>query len=957
MQNAKFIDVTRTYIPTDPNSFPTTMHGTGAEDSPENRIPAMAYEGHNFLPTYYGYKSYFGTNQEIGIDALVAKVDFILMYQNTNFENILIALTDTGIWTKRASSSGAWTQSLVVVAPVDPAVHYDWTYVVISQVLYCYQQNAANYQKIVSDITNGIVLTSVVPNTLNMAAQMGIFRAGGRLGFWDSADSVSWSNQDDYSDFVTSVLTLAGSQKFIDVNGRIVIIRGHGPGFIIYCTKSIIFVYPSSNVTMQWQPQVIFSNNGVVYSRMCVESSPDTTHYAYTDSGLYKIESAKEEAIVTEVTDTLAKHDGPVYLSMLEGRYLCLEILDPNFLEGMVQFTEGSTEALTYVWPGASSTLQSATDAEVLAGTNLCATIGAMGSGQFATKPIVGDQMPGTSFKAIWTAYLSNSGNKDTSNVTWTNTPQATVDPNGAEKNQCPAGNANKSSQLTTSSTNKSVVTGAAAYVDGIWTMERFVAAQTAIWELEEANINAWFNTIEARQATVVKVSYAGTFAGDSFTVDKGLIGRYVSRFASPIFSYSPCEFRLTRYCIQAKDVYRIKKNIIKGIDRRTPAAIYGYALTWGTMEADTITVYPDLAAAFAAAGKTPANPPPTHGGGLDTYYFSPSVRSVYVTGPYAIVESPYLMYISTVYFTGAGNTHQVVTITGTGPTNTNVIWVIPNTGRFEITETMIATNSSEDVDIGPIADTGYVTLSNWSYTNNGGGTTTVAAAACGASQIAPSSPYATPQVSGEGSFCSIPFTPVTIPGAPSLAIEWPSESLTIPSGTFLLQNGSIAPKYPTFQGFLVYDLKLKKWGKFKGLYKSLLNYQPINNSLNGVVSYASFGILGGILAVGGKIKLFDAYPSDSYITYGKIGYYRLGITALEEVRVSFASPSTGYVKTDSSITGRFVDPLLAKIKAFTDASSVTLTGGYPGSWCNITISGIYDINYLEFRGLKQGRR
>lgn len=389
MQRSKFIDLTRTFLPVDPNTFPNTLHGTDREDSPENRIPVMAYEGHNFLPTHYGYKSYFGTNSELEIDALTANVDYILMYQNTNFENILIALTDSGIWIKRAATTGAWTQLHTVVPDIDPNVHYEWTYVVISQVLYCYQQNKPNYQKIVSDIAAGVVLTNVVPNTLNMAAQMGIFRAGGRLGFWDSDDSISWSNQDNYADFVTAVLTLAGSQKFIDLNGRIVTIRGHGPGFMIYATKSILFVYPSSDATMQWAVNVIFSNNGIVYPRMCVADSPDTTHYAYTDSGLYKIENAKEEPIITEVTDTLAQHAGPIYLSFQEGRYLFLEIMDPDFLEGQVQFAEGTAEAITYVWPAASS-LQGAVDEEILNGTNMCATIDAMSNGNYMTPPSPG---------------------------------------------------------------------------------------------------------------------------------------------------------------------------------------------------------------------------------------------------------------------------------------------------------------------------------------------------------------------------------------------------------------------------------------------------------------------------------------------------------------------------------------------------------------------------------------
>lgn len=959
MQAPKFIDITRTFLPVDPNTFPTTMHGTSQEDTPEDRIPVMAYEGHNFLPTHYGYKSYFGTTSKVDVNALTARTDFILVFQNKAFENILIALTETGIWTKRAGSSGAWTQSVVYAAPSDPAVHYDWTYVVIAEALYCYQQGRPSYHKIVTSVVNGFTLTTHVPNTLNMAAQMGIFRAGGRLGFWDSDDSVAWSNQDDYTDFAPSILTLAGSQKFLDLNGRITVIRGHGAGFIIYGSKSILFVYPDAANTFQWKVLVIFSNNGVTYPRMCVEASPDTTHFAYTNTGLIRIEQAKAEHIAVEVHDTLAKHAGPIYLSLLEGRYLALELLDPDYLDSLVQFSEGTAEAITYVFPGSSVTLAQAIADETLMGTNYCATIGAMGSGLFADKPVVGDQKPGTPWVPQWTAYISNSGVKDASNITWTNTPVATLDPFGVEANQCPVGNSNKTSQLTTNSTNKTSRTGAEAYVDGKWTMERFVQAQSGVWKLEEDAINSWWNTVIARQKTVVRVTNQATDPTTPMVVDKSLIGRYVRKFSAPIFSFSKCEFRLTRYCISASDLYRIKKNIVVGVNKTTTPVSLGFALAPTSNPGGAWTVYSTPLAALQAA--YPA-------GSLNYYPY---------VGSTSIELNTNLTYNQIAVTRGDGNgsgggpygikIHEIFQVpTGwsyetpgwTGNASSFSLFIYPTAGRWEKTETMIATNWEEPVAIAPIPDVGYCTLTGWGYTKNDNTAGSAAAGACAASQETVPSPSDQVIVGlNNGDFCSVPFQPVTIPGAPSLATAWPSSSVTLPASTFLLQAGSIAPIYPLFYGALVYDLHLKKWGKYKGEYKCLLNYQPINNSLNGVVPFSTFGILAGILNLAGEIRLFDDQPSDSYITYGKIGYYRLGITRPEEVRVSFGSPSTGYVKVDTSLSGRFIDPGLAKIANFTNASSATLTGAYPGSWMNITIGGIFDINYLEFRGFREGRR
>jgi hypothetical protein len=284
-------------------------------------------------------------------------------------------------------------------------------------------------------------------------------------------------------------------------------------------------------------------------------------------------------------------------------------------------------------------------------------------------------------------------------------------------------------------------------------------------------------------------------------------------------------------------------------------------------------------------------------------------------------------------------------------------------------TDNMVATNIGEDVAFGPIPDTGYCTLTGWKYTKTNNTEGTIAAAGCAApaeyptgstTRIAPLV-YTDPEVSDDGNFCSIPFEPVTIPGLPSLAISWPATTVTLPATSFLLQNGSIAPVYPTFEGALVYDLQLKKWGKYKGQYKVLVNYAPLNNAVNGGIPYANFGILGGILDLAGKIRLFDIYPSYSYLTYGKVGYYRLGNTTVEEVHADFATPSTGFLKIDTSVEGRFIDPGLTKSIEFTNASSASVTGANPGSWMNITIGsvtgGTWNLNYLEFRGFQQGRR
>jgi hypothetical protein len=198
---------------------------------------------------------------------------------------------------------------------------------------------------------------------------------------------------------------------------------------------------------------------------------------------------------------------------------------------------------------------------------------------------------------------------------------------------------------------------------------------------------------------------------------------------------------------------------------------------------------------------------------------------------------------------------------------------------------------------------------------------------------------------------------PVEIPGFDWGDYEWPSTSVTIPAGTFLLEDGSSAPIYPTFYGAYVYDLHLKKWGKYDGEYKRLLDYAAINTYLPSQQSFSRFGIFGGILTADGKIRIFDESPAVSQVTYGKIGYYRQGMTSLEEVRVHHREFKTGVIKIESSIEGKLVDGSFTQEANFVDSPMGTKTGGYAAKWHNITIMGQFDLTYLEFRGIITGKR
>lgn len=937
-QTAKFIDVTRTYIPVDPNSFPESLHAANAEAGPEQKVPVMAYKGYNFLPTSYGYKSYFGTASTVGIDALTAKVDAIFIMQNEFYENILIALTDSGVWIKKGEAAGSWTHSIVVVPDPTGASHYEWTYTVIADILYAYQQGQPHYHKFVGADEGQVTVTSVVPTFLNMAAQVGIFRAAGRLAFWDSADSISWANLDNFADFEPSLETLAGYATFTDVQGRIVTIQPHGAGFMIYATKSIVYQAQSSDASFQWKPYVVLSNSGIAYPRQVAVASPDTLHFAYTAEGMKKIENAKEETIVPEVTDFLQGYQFPVYLKMISGRYLFLELLDPDYVNGLVQLSTEEVPGASYVFPGSHVEFPD-TISDGLGSDSICYVMGGINEGAFTQgQPNPSDKKPGTSMQPIWTAYLSNNGVMDASNIQWAASPCPMADANGTALAFNPVGGS-KTTNSTMNSTGKRAVTGAEAYVDGRWTLERFIAVQSAIWQKEDAAMSAALAAYTSKASYTSRQYESGVNATAAEATSYCDMGTFITGWSPPKIGYSMCKFWMMRAATgQATlKLRRTTKTVSNFVPEQTANLIMGswYSTSWANAGSE----YGDAVAACK-------------GQQVGTYQGQSEV------GPNSIASMCYWSNGGTIVYRHHSPPEGFyVVVEGAGYSG-----YAKKNAYYDTTYTVGAANILEDLpDAGMLIEAAYCEITGWKYTDTNGVTKTIAASgSCTAPAIYPSAGAAgsvggpMPSIDKDGTICGVPYTPITIDG---ITIDWPSTSVELPPSSFLMQKGSIAPVYPTMEGALVYDTQLKKWGKMKLRYKHLVDYSPINSTATGIVPSNTFGILAGALTTAGKISLFDAAPTDSYISYGKVGYYRLGKTSPEEVTVHFRSPSSGSIKIETSLHGKDLSSGFVVSQQFENANKATVTGGYPGNWANIEIRGIYDINYLEYRGFIQGRR
>lgn len=339
-QSVRVIDVAKTFTPVDPQIVEAN-NINDANDTRADRSPSVgAYEGYNFLPTAAGYKSYFGINTAFAIPPCPAgdKIDKVLIFESADLHNHLVVLSATGIYINPANvADSPWVHAAVIAAPADPNAHYPWTTCVINDTLYAYQRGNAQYWAFRKTF-NGAIVEAVVPTFLNMPEQQGIFKAGGRLGFWDSANSIAWSSFDDHADFTPSITTLAGSAIFLEVRGVITQILTLGDGFVIYATNSIVQVDRDLGNTFQWNPSVLMAGTGVAYMDQVVATSPDTTHYCYTAIGLHVVEGGKIDTIATVITDTLRESIDPITVTLIENRYLCLRLTDPRMVYGLLEF-------------------------------------------------------------------------------------------------------------------------------------------------------------------------------------------------------------------------------------------------------------------------------------------------------------------------------------------------------------------------------------------------------------------------------------------------------------------------------------------------------------------------------------------------------------------------------------------------------------------------------------------
>ncbi len=976
-QKPQVIDITRSYVPGDPNAFPQNLVSTQREDLEEETPPIVIYEGHNFIPTAYGYRSYFGDNSKLDISALASRCDELFIYQLGNLKNIIIALCEDGIYyTASTTLAGAlWTHGITLTVP--PAGTYkEWTYTVIENILYIYRQGEPHYWKITptgftvvpSPLGIRLTIDTVVPTFLNMAGQLGIFRANASLAFWDSANSIGWSSPLDLQDFKPSITTLAGNAIFSGILGSIVTVRSQGDGFIIYTTKGIVGVrYIPGSVNL-WEATTITDTAGINSAKEVANGMTENEHFAYTSTGIKKIGSYNAlnkmhafENILPEVYDILRENNNHIYLKFMNGRFLFFSLLNTDYINGKVTFISNNLDSYNLILKlgdymykdgdelpvdvdGVSfgTAVSEDVDKGFTSGMYISWSGSGVGSYLGVTTPMHYYQMDKSGARIpsrIYSGPLFKSDGYTADNAPINDFVAKAQPDYPVDYSQLGYTKGNPGQMGQANAKLNSYLAAQYAEWDNFTAIQR--ANLTEIEKIPQGPVTTVLGTVEypgyASQAIdQVIEAFMGTVS-DATRVGNSVhylvedAGSFLSgggTIVGPTLSGAGTNYG---FCTMTKNFsggYRIKKKVVRSFSARAGAkTVKTYFSSIGLAPVlspsfagyTTAEVQARKDALFASAPSTINKAIPDSTGVL---YKTGTTNDPY--GDQTLRTVLYTFYRTDGTF---GSDYYYWNYTpGPNPDSPGTSWHIKYIpGQFvDYSEYKYIEVTADPSITGSATFNAYQSNLTWELAESG----------------------------------EVPNFNTGV-GNLNLQYNYPNVNFntTYPGSTFLFQDGSLAPIYPTYTGALVLDTALKKWGKMKADYKALLDYNSFNSANQNLTVFSNLGVDMAILKADGYVYNMDSKPLDSYIKYGKLGYFRQGFTRIYEIKVFFRFPFSGSITIDTSINGISVEELLRSITTFSGVIKTNLFPDISGRWHTIKIEGNYDLQYLEIRGNISGRR
>lgn len=271
---------------------------SAADPDKDKGIPQVFYM-HNCMPTEQGYQS-IGYNQTVAA-ANPAQTDFdqffVLRDSSENKALFVPAVGKNYVYTAVRNNWQSINPLAVGSFPANGLVSLSYVH---KRTFVYYEKLGAFEYNFTTDSFAAVSFTA-----LNFANIRGICSAVGyNIAFDDT--TVYWSSIITETDFTPSLVTGAGSEIPNDLKGKIVAVLPVPQGFFIYTTKNIVSAFYSGNVRFPWIFREVPNSAGINSTDNVAWQATLSLQYAWTTTGLMKIDKAGAEEVFPSLTDFIA---------------------------------------------------------------------------------------------------------------------------------------------------------------------------------------------------------------------------------------------------------------------------------------------------------------------------------------------------------------------------------------------------------------------------------------------------------------------------------------------------------------------------------------------------------------------------------------------------------------------------------------------------------------------------
>lgn len=261
----------------------------------EKQIP-QAYFAQNIMPTGQGYQSVGFAEQIAAMASTPGNFGETFILRDPDENKFLYAPAggNNYIFNKNVNE---W----VSISPIDGGFAGLVTVAYIGGETYIYFQKVGCFKyNITTNLLEEVTLIALVKTEIN-----GICSSNGFLLAWDDDNFVYRSQSATPLDFTPDQSLGSGAGVPEDIRGKIVILLPIANGFMVYTTANCVAAVFQQNIRYPFIFREVEGSSGIISARHVSWQDNLGEHYAWTISGLQKLNKSKAIPIFPECTDFL----------------------------------------------------------------------------------------------------------------------------------------------------------------------------------------------------------------------------------------------------------------------------------------------------------------------------------------------------------------------------------------------------------------------------------------------------------------------------------------------------------------------------------------------------------------------------------------------------------------------------------------------------------------------------